>query len=389
MPSQALLSVMAATIVVFMAYIARSLNGLGAEVAGLRSEMAVHSTLLGGHSTLLGEHSTLLGELYTLLAEHSTLLGGHSTLLGELSTLLGEHSILLGELIGAVVVPRVRRELEVCADSSALFLRTSNKQCSATPVPIELLLLAAHAPHARPSSSRFLLTSAHCFFNSSHAWEAMDPNATIFFRGVSYKCHLISGLAMLANGFSTEPLDLSVVECELPVPVPPTSFPSAPTSTHEPVAFAGYSLGAHQNVSLQVFAKHSGTETIYARHVRITRLASSLQLPSSRAADEFSTFSVLAAGSSRPAAASEASSAGSSSAGWAADSGAPVTGYLEHNPESGMSGGPVLDHRCGLLGIIKLQSKFGLGGGFVRLGAAVIVRDWVVASLQLRAPAAS
>ena len=360
MPSQALLPIVAASMVFFMAYIARSLNGISAEVAGL--------------------NNTVTGLAHTVSALSATV--------SALSATVSEHSTLLGELIGTVVVPRVRQNLEACADSSVLFLRTSNAQCSATPMPVELL--AAHTQHARPSSSRFLLTSAHCFFNSSSAWEPMDHNATIFFLGVSYKCRLISGLSTFDNGFSTEPLDLSVVECELPVPVPPTSFPVALTSTHEPVAFAGYSLGIHQNVSLEVLlSSHAGTEARYACHVRLTRLASSLQLPSSRAADEFFSFSDLAAGSfSRPAAASEASSTSSSSAGWAVDSGAPVTGFLEHNPEPGMSGGPVLDQRCGLLGITKMQSKYGPGGGFVRLGATV-VRAWVAVSLQSHAPAVS
>jgi len=46
---------------------------------------------------------------------------------------------------------------------------------------------------------------------------------------------------------------------------------------------------------------------------------------------------------------------------------APAAGFVDANPEQGMSGGAVVDSHCGVLGITELQSAFGQGGRFVRL----------------------
>ncbi len=51
-----------------------------------------------------------------------------------------------------------------------------------------------------------------------------------------------------------------------------------------------------------------------------------------------------------------------------------ATGYLDGSPEIGMSGGAVVDLRCGLLGIIKAKSPLGVGGELVRLTQPVVGR---------------
>ena len=57
-----------------------------------------------------------------------------------------------------------------------------------------------------------------------------------------------------------------------------------------------------------------------------------------------------------------------------------VRGFLQDKPEGGMSGGPVLDVHCGLLGTLELQSAHGKGGAYVRLGEPSVQR-WVAESL--------
>jgi hypothetical protein len=42
-------------------------------------------------------------------------------------------------------------------------------------------------------------------------------------------------------------------------------------------------------------------------------------------------------------------------------------GFVEGSPEKGMSGGAVVDMRCGLWGITRAKSLWGVGGAFVRL----------------------
>jgi len=40
--------------------------------------------------------------------------------------------------------------------------------------------------------------------------------------------------------------------------------------------------------------------------------------------------------------------------------------------EEGMSGGPVVDSQCGLLGVTESKSLFGEGGAFVNLSPSIV-----------------
>jgi hypothetical protein len=160
-------------------------------------------------------------------------------------------------------------------------------------------------------------------------------------------------------------LDLAVVACSEMLPVFPTTFSLVPhAAAHEAVTIAGFSLGLHVVPNTTVTVNESPP---YARHARMTRLTSSLQLPEPfNASAKLLPRKGLVAGSVR--------SLPSSGPG-------VMEGYLEDKPEQGMSGGPVLDVRCGLLGILGRQSPYGKGGVYVRLGEPSVQR-WLTETLE-------
>ena len=184
----------------------------------------------------------------------------------------------VAELANAQMVPRVRRELELCADHAALLLVSRNltapkMQCTAVPMPRELLV---HVPTST-SSSLFFLTSAHCFFDSDKAWVKFAWLASIFYVKNYPSCSLVSSLVRL--GDDQQVLDLAVVACSEALPVPPTGLSILPpVASHEAVAMAGFSLGWHSDLSKEARIGIGGTAR-YALHARVTRLSSSLQLP--------------------------------------------------------------------------------------------------------------
>jgi hypothetical protein len=53
-------------------------------------------------------------------------------------------------------------------------------------------------------------------------------------------------------------------------------------------------------------------------------------------------------------------------------------GYIDIVPEEGMSGGSVVDVKCGLLGVTESRSLFGVGGTYVKLSAKVVQRIMAV-----------
>jgi hypothetical protein len=172
--------------------------------------------------------------------------------------------------------------------------------------------------------------------------------------GSASLCSLVSSLSRDSAG---EVLGLAVLACAGPTPVAPSALSQLPDLAHEPVALAGFSRSR-----AGFSAAEQGAST---RHVRMTRLSSSLQLSE-------------APPDGRPRSTTVALAAGSPSS--ASDFGVPL-GYLEHRPEQGMGGGPVLDVHCRLVGIIKEQSVHGQGGAYVRLGEP-LVQHWVVEALS-------
>ena len=258
----------------------------------------------------------------------------------------------------ALVIPAVAARLERCAASAVLFFLISAgsggtfKQCSAVPLPLELLGRAAAA--APPAASSFFFTSAHCFFNETTK-KLIATQATLFMSGAEYRCVL--------REHSPELLDIAILYCALPVPVPPTRLSTLDYAAQLPVALLGFSEGRHVDPLLWgvvVGSNYSNRSISYARHVRNTRLTNSLQLPqdasASAAAGVFGANGELLLQRAQPVSA---------------------VGFIDDKPELGMSGGAVVDTRCGVLGVTELQSVHGRGGQFVRLTPFVL--EWAAA----------
>ena len=261
------------------------------------------------------------------------------SLMDNMSSLM-ESVGILGEVL---VTPAVAARLEACAASTAVFamIRPTNKQCSAVPLPRELLRDPAAA------ASHFFFTSAHCFFNASTGNQD-GTLVSLFFNNTIHAC---APRATLHGSH-----DISLISCAAPVPVPPSRLSTLPYAAQLPVALMGFSVGAHMDpASGEVWATSPDLKKeVYARHVRYTRLANSLQLPRNASAPAaFVSIDVSAS-----ARVQQPYGAGSST---------PAAGFVDANPEQGMSGGAVVDSHCGVLGITELQSAFGQGGRFVRL----------------------
>ena len=241
----------------------------------------------------------------------------------------------------AVVSSSTHERLDSCAQDMTLLLAApyyanTSKELLCSAVPMFLPVADLH--------TNLLLTSAHCFMNVS---EPLAPpvitTASVFYNRTLYRCSL-------ARHFFSGPdfpdsLDLAIVRCgDLTVASP--ALTRLPPRPHQRVAMFGYSPGRHFNPNLV----YNGS----ALHVRVTSLASSLQLPGPGSAV---TALARVHGSG---AAPTLRPAGS-------------VGYLEASSEGGMSGGAVVNMQCDLLGMNEARS-IGTGGSFVLFSAAVVER---------------
>ena len=253
----------------------------------------------------------------------------------------------------SVVTIDVAARLEECAPKTALLSLTLipqqnyTLQCSALPLPLELLpIMAGHA-----TSSRYFLTSAHCFIQPYIGTKKLIGNVTrIYSNNRTYNCALHAHQILLNRSDDVDDIDVAFIFCSEPVPVPPTRLSAATYMAQRPVAMMGFSLGLHVDPHSMVPFPSPGIQS-YSRHVRHTRLANSLQTPTTAAA----FGAVSAGGDLTPVPAFS----------W---------GYTVEKPAQGMSGGAVVDSSCGVLGITEKQSVHAPGGRFVRLSQAV--QDW-------------
>jgi hypothetical protein len=266
-------------------------------------------------------------------------------------------SVTVGDLSESVVTLPVAARAEACArDTVALSIvlgvsadgNVAIAQCSAVPLP--------HGLHAAGSaaaaSSRFFLTAAHCYRHDVQ--KGVARNQTVLRIGNGKEKHECTLAALFDEGQGDAVLDLALLYCASPVPVPPTALSLRPYAAQAPVVMLGFTGGSHVNDTVL-----SDELKPFARHVLHTRLASSLQLPPPPAG-----------GAPRTAQASRGVTCSVAAAGGVplAEAGAPA-GFVERSPVLGMSGGGVTDYDCGLLGITESMSRFGQGGSFVRLDA--------------------
>jgi len=265
------------------------------------------------------------------------------------------------EISDAIVLPSKRRSVEWRLPSIAAFLMVKYFEgekaghCSAVPVPFGIGLHLPGSPVPPLGTSTHFFTSAHCFYNES-TWTLKGNRAELqHARGTSvHACNLSSRLHRPPGGF-LDPLDLALVVCFPPVPMPPSSFSTLPFLSYNPVALGGYSPGSHVN---PMYSLVLGT-TPFALHMHPTNLVSSMTSPSE-----------AAMGLGEWGASHGVDAAAGAVGGVDPEGGHAVAfdfGYVSFKPEAGLSGGAVLDFECGLLGIIEKRSFWAPSGRFVRL----------------------
>jgi hypothetical protein len=275
---------------------------------------------------------------------------------------LAAHGAALADLAESTITPAVAARVEACARSTAIFAvvvlaGARFRQCSAVPLPADALGRGAAA--AAGAESSFFLSSAHCFFNQTTGLlDARDMD--LYVGGATHSCVLWAHFFAAA----ADALDLAVISCSQPVPVPPTRVSAAPFEPHSLAVLLGHSQGLHADDGERVSVTALNATHIYAPHVRFTRLVASMQLP-------------LGSGSAGSTAATSAPRGFTEDGLFSPlpfEAAAASSGFVGHSPAHGMSGGAVVDTRCGIFGVTESSSVFAQGGQFVRLTPAVIVR---------------
>jgi hypothetical protein len=270
----------------------------------------------------------------------------------EIKSDIAEVKTALQELSEAVVTPTVAERVERCAPATALYMLAARKdsddseQCTAVP-----MFTNASVPS---NSSTLFLTAAHCFLTPS-------KKARVLFDGVFYPCKLM----MRFDKHPTK-TDLAMLHCNA-VPVPPSKISSLPYRLHSPAAILGFSRGLHSSGHCIQSTDSEGKVFCNVQHIRFTRLATSLLEPStpsfnsSANASDILTNPIMAAIPFLPSFANS------------------KTGYIDYSPERGMSGGAVVDKNCGLWGITRSKSEWGVGGTFVHLTPQLVQFLYAVA----------
>ena len=271
----------------------------------------------------------------------------------------------IGEVSDAVVTAATSDRVYACARGAAVLLHTkwaelaSPMQCSAFP-------LFSEQPQ---KDSTIFLTSAHCFGNTTRDGAAFVSTTMLYFRPTlqpltcslvhNFFCHPIAPAACTAAAPS---MDLAIVRCAEPVPVPSTRLSALPPQHFQRVFLYGYSDGLNLDPGLEF--QYEGEKRRSVLHLKLVRLAPSIQFPRPPDISNCTTVQLLSAAPS---------SAGASGEGAALPL-ASHQGFLDTVPEQGMSGGAVVDSQCGVLGVTQSRSLFGEGGVFVRLSPSVVKR---------------
>ena len=172
--------------------------------------------------------------------------------------------------------------------------------------------------------------------------------------------------AARAHAPRADPLDLALIGCARPVPVAPTRLSAVPYAPHTRAVLLGHSGGDHVNTGETINVTTAyGASRVYVPHVRFTRLAASFQTPQhtddAGGVAAFATRGFIEDDGSFSPLPFEAAAASSK-------------GFVDLSPALGMSGGAVVDTRCGVFGITERKSVFAQGGQFVRLTPAVVLR---------------
>ena len=295
-------------------------------------------------------------------------------------------NVKVDDLADSVVTPAVGARLEACGSTvvvAAFVFETARptiffQQCTAVPLPASASAAAAAGAPPPNTSSTLFLTSAHCFFNSTIL---VGGPTTVSFDGATFSCGLamhffefepdvqMPGAQTLGSRtpqYAPDSLDLAVLRCASSVPIAPTRVSTMPHAAHTPAVIVGYTRGEHLEPSKTArLVGEAGRFTTYALHVKVSRLSSSFQTPAGKGVNDTGTMAAARGfvEDTLPPLVYVPSSGGSDS-----------VGFVDLSPWNGMSGGAIVDTRCGLFGVTEMRSVHALGGQFVRLLPAVLER---------------
>jgi hypothetical protein len=313
----------------------------------------------------------LRGFMLSMTASHAELRAvfeNHSGVLAELAESSVTTTAVLAELAESSVTTTVAARVEACARvTSGVAVVVLNgggyRLCSAVPRP-------SRSTDAAAESSTHFLSAAHCFINDATGLQD-GRNVTIIFGGAAHKCALLAHF----GAPSADPLDLALIGCAHPVPVAPTRLSATPYAPHTRAVLLGHSEGSHVDAG-KVVNVTTAMSRLYVPHVRFTRLVASFQSPLRAAAADSAGGAVAFA--TRGGFAEEDFSFSPLPLAAAA----AAKGFVDVSPSPGMSGGAVVDTRCGLFGITERKSTFAQGGQFVLLTPAVLARIDAVLDAQ-------
>jgi hypothetical protein len=275
--------------------------------------------------------------------------------------------LAIGEISDAVVTAATSDRVYACARDSAVLLLTKWAEL-AEPMLCSAFPLFSAQPQ---ESSTFFLTSAHCFGDIYRDGAAFASTTELHFRTLTRPCSLVHHFschpsASAACTAAAPSMDLAIVRCAEPVPVPSTRLSALPSQHFQRAFLYGYSDGLNLDPNLEF--QHVGRHVVRQRksvlHLKLARLAPSIQYPLGLNISNTTTVQLLSA----------VPSSGGASGEGAEQKLASYQGFLDTVPEQGMSGGAVVDSQCGVMGVTQSRSVFGEGGVFVRLSHSVVQR---------------
>jgi hypothetical protein len=294
-----------------------------ADTARLATQIAVFANAtaaqLSAHSAILARHSALL-------EGHSALLEGHSALLEGHSALLEGHSALLADLLDATPTPRAAARVSACAGASTWLVSivdTSPSHC--------ISVCTAFSYERAPGAPVAFISAGHCFEDAfvgvGHAVKLERVGD-----GISLNC-TVSSLV------SSSVADDAILDC-----------PGAAGVTGLRPAQPGRAA-----LSLPVAAIGFFPDNLSLRRVAGSTFALTTML--ARISDAAGPGVQCAAA---PAAGEEAAPAAGDEA---AQCVAPrlsklvgAAGFIDRAVVGGMSGGPMLDMDCGVVGIVSART---------------------------------
>lgn len=212
----------------------------------------------------------------------------------------------IDQILDAVVTETTSDRVYACAKAAAVMLITPNwagentiKQCSAIP-------LFSALPQ---TESTHFLTSAQCFTDTDRDGSAFANATMLFIHGdLNRSCFLVHHFFCHPSASSACPaanpsMDLAIVRCPEPLPVPSTRLSTLPKQHFQRAGMYGFSDGLNLDPVLMYTWGDNGRKT--SLHLKFVRLAPSMQTPRPLNIINPTTLQLLGGASASSAAGSE------------------------------------------------------------------------------------